>query len=260
MINIEIEEQNHKAYKYQETISDRIVDVCKPLANSLGVPHFSYTCFYHDGSYYSSKNNLDFQKDYFLNLNSNALTWGDCIGAGPDGLETMLWPQKPQIEPMKFVHRRGLWNGISFSKKGKNRVENWCFVGDLSSTELQSFLLRNLPALKMFIEYFNVKTFDIISKNVQSKQNLARFKNGFILNENKRIEEIEKVNKFLKDIRTTFHPLKSQKITKMENKCLYHLSRGNTVKQIANVLGISARTVETYMNNVKQKTRYRLRS
>ena len=46
----------------------------------------------------------------------------------------------------------------------------------------------------------------------------------------------------------------------MENKCVYHLSRGNTAKQIAKVLGIGARMVKTYMDNVKQKTGCTLRS
>lgn len=42
-------------------------------------------------------------------------------------------------------------------------------------------------------------------------------------------------------------------LSKRESECLYHSTRGKTVKRIACVLGISSRTVEHYLNNVKSK-------
>lgn len=42
-------------------------------------------------------------------------------------------------------------------------------------------------------------------------------------------------------------------LTKRQSECLYHLVRGLTAKQIAKVLGLSNRTVEFYLENLKEK-------
>jgi len=54
-----------------------------------------------------------------------------------------------------------------------------------------------------------------------------------------------------------FHRQKSNhvllKLSQRELKCLYLISKGNTHKQLAYILDISVRTVETYLNNAKLK-------
>ncbi len=45
-----------------------------------------------------------------------------------------------------------------------------------------------------------------------------------------------------------------------ETECLHYLSLGNSVKEIASILDLSPRTIESYLNNTKQKTDYYSRS
>lgn len=42
-------------------------------------------------------------------------------------------------------------------------------------------------------------------------------------------------------------------LTKRETDCIYYLIRGMSAKQIGRELGLSNRTVETHLNNVKIK-------
>lgn len=41
--------------------------------------------------------------------------------------------------------------------------------------------------------------------------------------------------------------------TKRESECLFLLARGATIKKMAQILGLSPRTVEMYVNNLKYK-------
>ena len=50
----------------------------------------------------------------------------------------------------------------------------------------------------------------------------------------------------------SFNAIKSY-ITPQELKCLHELAKGNTVKQIAQELDLSARTIETYLTRVKSR-------
>lgn len=46
-------------------------------------------------------------------------------------------------------------------------------------------------------------------------------------------------------------------LTDREKQCLYYTLQGKSAKQIANMLGISYRTVETYLTKAKQKLEVR---
>lgn len=49
-------------------------------------------------------------------------------------------------------------------------------------------------------------------------------------------------------------------LSKREAECLYFLLRGNTAKNIANILRLSPRTVEHYLENVKMKFNVRTKT
>ncbi|WP_019215119.1 response regulator transcription factor [Legionella tunisiensis] len=49
-------------------------------------------------------------------------------------------------------------------------------------------------------------------------------------------------------------------LTKRQMDCLYHLVKGMTIKQIANTLNLSPKTVEHYLDAVKVKLKCRNRA
>ena len=259
MQHFTIEEQNYRAFKYQESISDRLNNICEPLVNHLNTPIFGYMRFFSDGQYLTLTNQLSYQESYFENVHSNSLVWGEHIYQNQD-FKIWLWPQNPEIESMKFVYEKNFWNGISITKISDNSLESWCFASDRSSTQMQNFYLRNTDILRTFIHHFNAQAADIIHINEHNHHKLSRYKNGLIWPESDHsYKEQSNIRNFLDAIKNATKTNRS-KITEAESKCLYHLARGYTMKQIARNLNISPRTVEGHINNIKRKTGYTLRS
>lgn len=53
--------------------------------------------------------------------------------------------------------------------------------------------------------------------------------------------------------RTAFSNFTAQGLSKRQTECLYYLTRGKTAKEIANILNLSCRTVEHYLDTIKTK-------
>lgn len=56
------------------------------------------------------------------------------------------------------------------------------------------------------------------------------------------------------------YSINEYKLSKRERECLSYLLRGKTVREISMILGLSKRTVETYVENVKHKFRCHTRT
>lgn len=57
--------------------------------------------------------------------------------------------------------------------------------------------------------------------------------------------------------RTTHNPFH---LSQRENECMFHLLRGKTSKQIADILNLSKRTIDFYIENIKNKAGCRTKS
>lgn len=63
-----------------------------------------------------------------------------------------------------------------------------------------------------------------------------------------------------KDAYSLGKKFKNIHLTRQEARCMVCLLRGNSMKLAANALGLSARTVEYYVNNIKKKLRCRTKA
>lgn len=87
------------------------------------------------------------------------------------------------------------------------------------------------------------------------------FCQGYFLNDNHLIQLFRNIIKFDKQYISrhqgcyyfTEDLVDPLKLTKQQHACLFHLLRGKTAKEIANLLSLSKRTVEFYLNNLKIK-------
>ena len=55
---------NESAYKYHESVYNRVVDICHPLEEHLGVRYFAYSRFFIDGRLIWHCNQLNFWQYY----------------------------------------------------------------------------------------------------------------------------------------------------------------------------------------------------
>ena len=113
-----------------------------------------------------------------------------------------------------------------------------------------------IKAFEDFIHYFNLKSSEII--NINDPKKLAKISpknlknsplDNSIQNPLSQIISQIKIDKFLMD-----GPNGIVSLTKRESECIKLLGTGKSVKEVASVLSISPRTVEFYVNQVKEKT------
>jgi len=83
-------------------------------------------------------------------------------------------------------------------------------------------------------------------------------------NNTKILEEEKYIQGFISDtpIHRLFLNVNGEEIhlSMQEFKCLAWLSRGKTIKEVARIMNLSPRTVESYLDNVKLKTKIESRS
>ena len=117
--------------------------------------------------------------------------------------------------------------------------------------------LNHSDLLKKFIVYFKEKFFpsvDFSNPLAYITTNIDYFK------KNKEAQESLHVEKFFKDTQLSKYYLdigdRTIQFSKREAECLAYLAKGFNTKKIASLLNLSVRTIEVYLNNIKEKTCY----
>ena len=271
-MDIPYDKTNESAYKYQEVVNDRIIDICNPLTKYFGIKLFGYTRVFFDGGYFFSCNNLDFLKLVLHHAlkdtdvsNMTVNTPIRCRSTSQT-LTSLLWSEMPSSQTGQLVYDYGFWHGFNFARILPDYTEIWTFMGDKESSELDILYRDNQKALLKFVHFFNASASDIISCEAPYKGKLGFYKNANNLPRelpgckgniavNSFLEELHKKSKYLHKIKPELTYL-----TPREQECLSFLARGDTAKEVARNLEISPRTVETHLKAIKGKTGFHSRS
>lgn len=243
--------KNSSALNYNSQVLEKLNHICFPLFKSSCIKSFRYFRVFESG--------------HFLNLSTNHLWLSERIENIPDNGESFhkplcsasaiqdtffLWDHNSEDTVMSLFLKHNIANGVSVYKRKNNSVEAWSFGATKEDTQAHNFYINNLHILKNFISYFNEVATDLIDDSENSK--LAYFgapisitvlKNGMpsfpAFDRAIALQNQEKLTK--------------SKLSKRELECLSFLSMGKSIKEIANTLQLSSRTVEAYNNNIKRK-------
>lgn len=219
---------NHAFY----TSSLAVNEIIKPL-KQLGITYFSYMRSDPDGGriyLYSNTEILDsyLKNKYYLrgNKESAPRNYKDQI---------LLWSTLPnQYEYDENVRSRGIDHGMFIFEPKGDSLEAFAFATQKENVGIINTYLTKLDFLKTFTHYFRDKAAALINSAEKSKIILP-FHN-------------DKLNFIEKDVNVDFKLLSNRQI-----ECCSLLVNGKTSKEIANLLGLSIRTVEYYISNVKVK-------
>ena len=247
-----MELKNHFAL----TSANEVNDICRPLKD-IGITYFNYLKIYKDGSRELLTNNAPWIDHFYKN--ALYLTAGvvDVEHLLPKGY--FLWSELDLNDPAYSQGQESfnIDNGVSFVIKRDEITYLYIFASTKDNMHINNFYIRNVDLFRRFIQYFHDRGSDLIK---QAKSNKIVLPQQQIINSN-RLKNIE----IPSNIRRSFY-----KKTKMD-KCylldvsddLYltpkqaevatYLVVGATAKQCARQLGISYRTVETYIEEIKQK-------
>jgi len=251
-------EQTHSLFK-------RIV---APLKNHMGLD-FGYMKVFLEGSYYYRiMENLDCNKVLIKNIEKGKIfSDRNVTNYFDSSYNFTLWPKTPKHKAMQICYEHNVWEGITISKISKHQVDLYWFNTTIQRIDWHEFFIRNKPLLIEFISFFN-KHKKLLSINDSIVKNeLFEFKQGFDISipESEYIKnESDNIRKFIKDINLsnffndTGNP--SVNLSSRELEVFSYICRGYTAKLIANILNISIRTVECYIEKIKHKTNLRYKS
>lgn len=257
-------------YAYNEHVFKEICELCSPLFQYSDINFFGYMRIFCDGKYFAISTNLEWQKYLLEEITLNGKEFQKHINAiEMDTTSNFLWPDftnNLQDQTLLDLYSYNVWNGFSIYKKRPQYIESWSFAGDVQSTNLRNFYINNIQTLNRFVNYFNQKAKYFL--NFTDANLLSRFENfgDYSSIENKKVNskaennQVELLKKL--ELDDLFLQFNNQEIflSKREWKCLAYLSCGRSSKEISSFLGLSHRTVEYYINNIKLKTNVRYKS
>jgi len=225
--------------------------ICQPL-QKLDITYFSHVRINNKNEFAAICNNPDFMAHYVKKKYYNAdihMASSDIFSHFViwDTIERCGKSKKMGIEALEF----GIDHTFTIIESNKRGNDYYHFSTHIADKSFNQVYLRNFDLLQLFIRYFKDKIGETkqLAKAYDITYTIDEHAVGY---ETKNAEVISqqrlKRKGFLECIGMIDIRLSSR-----ENQCLYLTIRGKTAKQIAKILGISNRTVEEYLMNVKNK-------
>jgi DNA-binding CsgD family transcriptional regulator len=249
-----LELKNHFSLSSSQDVST----ICSIL-NTIGITYFNYIKIYNDGSRELLTNNSSWIEYFYENSLYKSAATIDIEYLLPKGY--FLWSEL-KIDDVIYSQGREFFNidnGVSFVSKQRESTTLYIFASTRDTHSINSFYVRNIDLLKRFILYFQDKASHLIR---QAEKNRIYLPEKQIVKDKelKKIILSDKIRqKFFEDttIDRFFIPDCENDVylTKREAECASHMLDGATAKQIGKLLDISHRTVESHLNQVKEKLR-----
>ncbi len=236
-----------------------IAQICKPLFELLNIHGFTFQRMYRDGSrlYFSScetwiENFYD--NNYFLASSFQKFSQ----------LQTFnLWKHWPKEDKSFYKlmadakENFNYENGLVIIRSHDGYMDAFTLRGYLNDESVNSRYLSEFNPIEKFIDYFYVAAADLIANSFEKKISIPE-------SVVKPLYKTTPLGKHDIKLQKFFSSLKPEKIlinngtknfflTKRESECLGLLARGQSAKETGRSLGISSRTVESYLDSIKTK-------
>jgi len=163
-----------------------------------------------------------------------------------------IWPRNPNKNDLTYgsMFEYKINNGITMFKIIDNVIETFSFYSD---SDVLNFYLNEIFILDRFILYFKDKLYDVINnynKNIliPTHVNINNYKTSI---------KQEKYKLFMQktESKNLYTVLNGKEIcfSRGEMNCMKYLIQGKSVKQTAQLMSLSPRTIHAYIYNAKDK-------
>lgn len=227
--------------------------LCEPLFNSFGITHFGCLRILENGQVLRIANNQEWTQKYFEREFFNDETLYDMSDVSEEKGRLLLLSGKAQGAHQETLCKDfGIWNALAIYDKSNEYGDHWFFGASRDNQQIINFYINNLDVLQHFILYFKDKISHLFDTKDSSKLISTK-----ICPLKKKYEKEENIQNFMNEIRYNKYHLEGQYsgtfLSKREAECLLYFSQGRTMKEIAARIHLSPRTIETYINNIKNK-------
>jgi DNA-binding CsgD family transcriptional regulator len=235
--------------------SQDINDICRPL-HLLNMSYFSHVRIDKNNQFSAICSNPGFTEHYLKNQYYNA-----DIHMANDNLfgDYVIWDAIPLTGQSQKLSQEAMEFGINTTftiiKNGKDSKNFYHFAANHASKEFNQVCLSNIDLLKLFISHFNneVSQSKILSSSYDFRFGLDPNAEGFKTAIHENLADIKNIrNAFLREINTNTQHDAILLLSAQKKKCLELLVMGHSTKQIANKLNLSKRTVEHYLDKIRE--------
>lgn len=261
-MNPKIDPTNKSAFQYNESVAERIQEICEPFLKSVGLETFRYAVYLPDNKYLHLNTDINSAKEYLLKINQNGFIFQKELRKTSNKKHFFVWPNYKRSDLLKdkvfrLYHRLNIWNGFSIYRRHNDYVEGWGFATSIDNTKIINFYVNNLDLFSKFIGYFSKVARDIMEP---LPGRLACFKKEHDISPQLDSTQV-KMQRFINQTNfDRYHLVPGGKgvfLSKREQECVNYLVQGKTSKEIGKLINLSPRTVETYFESIKVKAEVR---
>lgn len=255
MKDLKNSDASKSAIEYNKSIVSSLEDIVRPFVDSLGLTHFSYTRYTQGNRYFTVSLDTSMVESFYeLGMDKHILPEQYLF---PENQKSsMLWDLLDDYEPTQFMASIDCVHGYSTYVRNGNFIESMHFATNTGNSQKNKLYMSRPDLFERFLVYFKDKARYIIHPDDDGA--FFQFRDDAVLDLNKTLggldhTELSKTliaNKF--EFRFEGHRFY---LTLAELETLQALCSGMSIKMIARALNKSPRTVESCLNNIKDKSR-----
>lgn len=224
----------------------QINKICSPLMVNLGIPYFTYYFIEEDGRFGTLANNPEFMEYYYssgMHLNNPYMSHPSLFRNGYI-ISPCTFTEHEQKNIKQKFQIDHLFLMLSKSEK---RVEGFIFAAVGFDIKGIPHYIAHVDLLVKFSRYFKREASSLIGKLRADQFNMHQERQAAFLTVDHSLplsNNNQGVQNFLKMI---------YGLSPQEERCHDLFKRGNSAQATAAIMGLSRRTVETYIEKIKDK-------
>lgn len=220
--------------------SKELVRIYKPFLDKWNIENFYYARITKKGELVYLTNQVDYIMDYW----EEGLPLYTGFAESSKEVQHLAcgWEELIDNEIMNFTKLKGCFDGFSFADRHYNTVQFASFLRSYPIDNPNQFYQEHQNTLRCWLREFEWEMRHLIAKAEE---------NPLILPSEYLAPQITAFNP-VRTIQLRYRSIQS-KITLRELDCLFLFCRGFTAPFIADLLGLSTRTVETHLESVKNR-------
>jgi DNA-binding CsgD family transcriptional regulator len=236
--------------------------ICQPLFANSCINYFDYDRYYDDNTWCSLSTDRELTQHY---IEDQLYATAQEVSEATDQVKfamlshsvPLVFDDKRYIDNIDLGTRLNIQNRIYIPFRQQGYCEVFGFGNSGTAYELMDFYINHEDLVDNFILYFRQKAHKLIQEAAQTKILLPV---DHIIHQTPRSVSITNTKDILKQIKMRRYTLsaagKSIVISHRECQCLSRLKTNYTVKMIAQELELSPRTIESYIDSLRNKTGY----
>ncbi|MFI4983919.1 MAG: helix-turn-helix transcriptional regulator [Rickettsiales bacterium] len=230
-------------------LQPRIESITENFRKQNGLSYFQYLRCYLDGSYSLLTNDTSLLEEFASQTNDTQLIYSSFAEEQASQFAYwFMWDEALPANPVQLAKQKlGIHNGVTLVRRSKNYYDMIAVALPKHIENAGTFYLNKKSAIEDFI-----LNFDSSEKKLIAEIN----KKPVQLTVGRRDQNFNKIPLRSGGVELLINHQKVQ-LSCQELKALHYYTRGVSCKQIARIMWVSDRTVETYLQRIKIKCEFR---